>query len=400
MRDLQGLLYDLARHFRGPSWYPYVNLTARPEPLVLGLSAAATAVGVSHDGLTERARTRVADTSREGRARRRGGEAQERRERTATTPRTSPSSRASRRSASARACTSARPAPRGLHHLVYEVVDNSVDEALAGHCDAGRGRRSTRTTASRSPTTAAASRSTMHEKEKRPAAEVVLTVLHAGGKFGDGGGYKVSGGLHGVGVSVVNALSERLDLEIRRDGHVWTQDYERGEPQGDAEEGRGDEGAPGRRSPSCPTSRSSRTIEFDFETLASACARPPSSPAACGSSSIDERGAGERVEFQYEGGIVDFVALPEREQGPAPPQDRLLRGRDRGGPGRGRDAVELLLPGVDLLLRQQHQHARGRHPPLRLPLGADAHAQRLRARARACSRRRTRTSPARTCARA
>jgi DNA gyrase subunit B len=197
----------------------------------------------------------------------------------------------------------------GLHHLVYEVVDNSVDEALAGFCtevsvtihpdnsvtvvDNGRG----------IPVA-------MHEKEGRPAVEVVLTVLHSGGKFGDGGGYKVSGGLHGVGVSVVNALSERLLVEIRRDGYVWSQEYSRGAPQGELRRGEKlPAGAPtGTTVTFLPDADIFESLDFDFRTLEERLRETAFLTRGLHISIVDERAEGHSAEFRYEGGIEDFVA--------------------------------------------------------------------------------------------
>ncbi|WP_205856130.1 DNA topoisomerase (ATP-hydrolyzing) subunit B [Phytoactinopolyspora endophytica] len=210
---------------------------------------------------------------------------------------------------------------RGLHHLVNEVVDNSVDEALAGICDTiditiladggirvvdnGRG----------IPVAE-------HPVEKKPAVELVLTQLHAGGKFG-GSGYKVSGGLHGVGVSVVNALSSRLDVEVHRDGYRWTQTYLRGVPQGSLQRHE-------------PTDRSGTTVTFwasdeifestsyDFETLSTRFREMAFLNKGLTIGLRDERpegrddGAGEDVEseqteaprevrYNYADGLTDYV---------------------------------------------------------------------------------------------
>ncbi len=197
----------------------------------------------------------------------------------------------------------------GLHHLVYEVVDNSVDEALAGFCtevsvtihpdnsitvvDDGRG----------IPVA-------IMEKEGRPAVEVVLTVLHSGGKFGDGGGYKVSGGLHGVGVSVVNALSERLLVQISRDGHVFSQEYSRGAPQQELQRG---EVLPAGASTGTtvtflPDADVFEALDFDFHTLEERLRETAFLTRGLKISIVDERAEGHSAEFQYEGGIQDFVA--------------------------------------------------------------------------------------------
>ena len=195
---------------------------------------------------------------------------------------------------------------RGLHHLIYEVMDNSVDEALAGEAteveivihpdnsvtvtDNGRG----------IPVD-------IMKKEKKPAAEVVLTVLHAGGKFGDGGGYKVSGGLHGVGVSVVNALAEWLHLTVWRDGYEHSQSYERGVPMGPLENGAKSD----RRGTSIsflPDLEIFEAVDYDRATLEQRFREMAFLTKGLKIGFRDERGT-ERFEttFQYDGGIVDFV---------------------------------------------------------------------------------------------
>ena len=197
----------------------------------------------------------------------------------------------------------------GLHHLVYEVVDNSVDEALAGFAtavdvtihpdnsvtvvDNGRGIPVAKM-----------------EKEGLPAVQVVLTVLHSGGKFGEGGGYKVSGGLHGVGVSVVNALSEHLVVEIRRDGHVFSQEYSRGAPQNELQTGeRLAKGSPtGTSVTFLPDADIFESLDFDFLTLEERLRETAFLTRGLKISIVDERGEGHSAEFQYEGGIEDFVS--------------------------------------------------------------------------------------------
>jgi DNA gyrase subunit B len=218
---------------------------------------------------------------------------------------------------------------RGLHHLVYEVVDNSVDEALAGHCDAV----SVTIHPDSSVTVIDNGRGipvAIMAKEQRPALEVVLTVLHAGGKFGDGGGYKVSGGLHGVGVSVVNALSERLTAEIRRDGYMWTQKYERGKPVTDVVRGE-------------PTNETGTTIsflpdadifedlDFDFTTIEQRLRETAFLTAGFRITFVDERGDGHRAEFMYEGGIVDFVSYLNENKEPIHKKVISLAGEGKEG---------------------------------------------------------------------
>ncbi len=203
---------------------------------------------------------------------------------------------------------------RGLHHLVYEVVDNSVDEALAGRCDHVEITIHPDNSVTVVDNGAGIPVGIM-EKEQRPAVEVVLTVLHAGGKFGQGGGYKVSGGLHGVGVSVVNALSERLDVEVRRDGYVWTQSYERGRPLDDLKRGEKTDET-GTTITFLPDADVFETLDLSFTTLEERMRDTAFLTRGLRITLIDKRGEGHRAEFHYEGGIVDFVKYLNRNKDP------------------------------------------------------------------------------------
>jgi len=194
----------------------------------------------------------------------------------------------------------------GLHHLVYEVVDNSVDEALAGFCT----KVSVTVHPDNSVTVTDNGRGipvAIMEKEGLPAVQVVLTVLHSGGKFGDGGGYKVSGGLHGVGVSVVNALSERLVAEVRRDGKVYRQEFARGEPQGDiAIVDEADD--TGTTIHFLPDSEIFEELDMNADTLVQRLRETAFLTKGLHIKLVDERADGKTVEFHYEGGIKDFVS--------------------------------------------------------------------------------------------
>ncbi len=204
---------------------------------------------------------------------------------------------------------------RGLHHLVYEVVDNSVDEALAGYCkhievtmnadgsvsvnDDGRG----------IPVD-------IHPQEGRPAVEVVLTVLHAGGKF-DHSSYKVSGGLHGVGVSCVNALSEWLEVEVRRDGTVYHQRYGRGNPVTQLEK-IGSTTGRGTKVTFYPDATIFSAIEFNWDTLANRLRELAFLNKGIQITLRQEEPSREEV-FKYEGGIAEFVKLLNKNKQPLHP---------------------------------------------------------------------------------
>ncbi|HEX6972720.1 MAG TPA: DNA topoisomerase (ATP-hydrolyzing) subunit B [Limnochordia bacterium] len=193
---------------------------------------------------------------------------------------------------------------RGLHHLFVEVLDNSIDEAQNGFCDLIR----VRVHSDGSLSVWDNGRGVpvgIHPKTGRPAVETILTVLHSGGKFSEEGGYKVSGGLHGVGVSVVNALSEWLEVEVRRAPHVYRQRYRRGQPEGDLEI-TGETTETGSTFRFKPDPEIFETVDFDAETILSRMRELAYLNKGVRLVFDDER-TGQHEEFHYAGGIASFV---------------------------------------------------------------------------------------------
>ena len=211
---------------------------------------------------------------------------------------------------------------RGLHHLVYEIVDNSIDEALAGYCkninvvinednsievsDDGRGM----------PVG-------IHHKMHKPTVEVIMTILHAGGKFG-GGGYKVSGGLHGVGASVVNALSEKCIVTVKREGHIWQQSYSKGKVISDFEQ-IGDSNETGTKVYFKPDAEIFDEIEYDFDVLAQRLMELAFLNKGICIYLTDKRD-GKQEKFHYEGGIKSFVTYLNRNKEALHPEPIYVEG--------------------------------------------------------------------------